>query len=55
VAAVWEGLYPSVALYRRILPLALAWEVNLLGALNANERRVLRGILDKLALRFKAR
>ena len=37
------------ALYRKIVPLALAWEAGLLGALDATEYRDLLRIINKLA------
>lgn len=39
----------GVALYRKIVPLALDWEARLLGRLEAAEYRDLMRILDKLA------
>ena len=41
----------GLALYRRIVPLALAWEAELLGALDTAEYRDLLRIIDKLAQR----
>lgn len=41
----------GMALYRRIVPLALEWEARLLDVLDAAEQRALLRILDKLAAR----
>jgi DNA-binding MarR family transcriptional regulator len=44
----------GLALYARIAPLALAWEAELLAALDAAEYRELTRLLDKLAQRAAA-
>jgi DNA-binding MarR family transcriptional regulator len=41
----------GLALYRRIVPLALAWEAELLGALAPGEHELLLDILDRLDAR----
>lgn len=53
--AYWLGLSASGrAMYRQIVPLALAWEAQLLDALDASEYRDLNRIIEKLARRLQA-